>query len=286
MKEKIKTILKNTNKKTLGLIAGIVVIIFIAFIYFNRLETYEETVNGISFKMIAVDGGTFYMGAQSENSERINYDPEAKENESPVHKVTLSSYYISETEVTQELWEAVMGTNIEEQQKRSKRKDDYRKGPKLPMYFVSWIEAKEFCEKLSELTGKEYCLPTEAQWEFAARGGNKSEGYLYSGTNDIYSLTQGFSYCDTVKSTLPNELGIYNMSGNVKEWCNDFFIKYTSESEKNPTYSRNEVFHSDSMAVRGGGSLTYYYAYRIPYRSFCWAGWRHENIGFRIAHCP
>lgn len=285
MKEKIKNLLKNTNKKTLGLIAGIVVIIFIAFIYFNRLETYEETVNGISFKMIAVDGGTFYMGAQSEDPEGINYDPEAKENESPVHKVTLSSYYISETEVTQELWEAVMGTNIEEQQKKSNRKKDYGKGPKLPMYFVSWDEAKEFCKKLSELTGKEYCLPTEAQWEFAARGGNKSEGYLYSGTNDIHSLTQGFSFCDSVKSTLPNELGIYDMSGNVKEWCNDFFIKYTSESERNPTYSLNEGYHSDSVAVRGGGSLTYAYAYRIPYRSFCWP-LRHENIGFRIARCP
>ena len=186
-------------------------------------------VNGVSFTMIAVEGGTFKMGAQSSDSGGDNYDSDAYSNESPVHDVTLSSYYIGETEVTQELWEAVMGSN-----------PSYYSGyPQRPVEYVSLNDCQEFITKLNQLTGKNFRLPTEAEWEYAARGGNKSKGYKYSGSNTIdnvawYTSNSGSETHD-VKTKQANELGIYDMSGNVYEWCQDWYDSYSSGSQTDPT---------------------------------------------------
>ena len=192
------------------------------------------TVNGVSFEMVRVEGGTFRMGATSEQEDDADSD------EKPVHSVTLSSYYIGKTEVTQALWQAVMGSNPSAFQ-----------GADLPVECVSWNDCQEFIQKLNRLTGRNFRLPTEAEWEFACRGGNKSNGYKYSGSNDIDNVAwyDGYSGAHPVGTKAPNELGIYDMSGNVWEWCSDWYADYTSYSQTDPTGPQ-----SGSFRVYRGGS--------------------------------
>ena len=180
-------------------------------------NTLTITVKGVSFKMIRVQGGTFTMGCTSD------LETGCLDDEIPPHKVTLSTFYIGETEVTQELWKAVMENN-----------PSYFKGNNKPVEQVSWYDCQEFIRELNQLTGKKFRLPTEAEWEFAARGGTKSAGYIFSGGHDIGSVAwytenaydKGENNSDygthEVKTKKPNELGIYNMSGNVREWCSDW----------------------------------------------------------------
>ena len=194
------------------------------------------TVNGVSFKMIAVEGGTFTMGATSEQGS------DAYSEEKPTHQVTLSDYSIGETEVTQALWTAVMGNNPSE-----------FKGSSLPVENVSWDDCQTFITKLNSLTGKKFRLPTEAEWEFAARGGNKSRHTKYSGSNNIdevawYKSNSG-GKTHPVKTKSPNELGIYDMSGNVLEWCQDRYGDYSSNAQTNPRGP-----NSGSGRVSRGGS--------------------------------
>lgn len=215
------------------------------------------TVKGVSFDMIEVEGGKFLMGAQSENANDDNYDIFAVDEQEPVHSETLSDFLIGETEVTQELWEAVMGKNIYQQKDKQQQKDYFQSvtgvGNNHPIYFVSWDDCQKFIKKLNKLTGKNFRLPTEAEWEYAARGGDKSRKHRYSGSNrlddvgyyiensgdikyDLYDLKLTCGEIDydklidssliannnsthMVKSLLPNELGIYDMSGNVSELC-------------------------------------------------------------------
>ena len=182
----------------------------------------EYTVNGIMFKMIAVAGGTFTMGATSEQQ---NYDNDEKQ----THTVTLSDYYIGETEVTQELWAAVMDSNP----------SWFTGNMQRPVEYVSWDDCQTFIQKLNRLTGANFRLPTEAEWEFAARGGRNSRGYQYSGSSnlgDVAWYKDNSSYTThPVKTKSPNELGIYDMSGNVYEWCQDWKGPYSSSSQTNPT---------------------------------------------------
>ncbi len=231
---------------------------------FSFNETF--TVNGVSFTMIKVDGGTFQMGATSEQGNDADND------EKPVHSVTLSDYYIGETEVTQELWQAVMGSN-----------PSYSKGSKKPVENVSWNDCKEFITKLNRLTGKNFRLPTEAEWEYAARGGNKSKGYKYSGSNTIGNVAwyndNSSSQTHDVKTKTPNELGIYDMSGNVWEWCQDWYGSYSSGSQTNPTGPS-----SGSGRVLRGGSWFHYARYcRVSYRISYNPYGRSNYIGFRLA---
>ena len=212
-------------------------------------EGYETfTVNGVTFKMIAVEGGTFTMGATAEQGS------DAYTNEKPTHQVTLSSYSIGETEVTQALWEAVMGTNPSQ----------FAGNPERPVEKVSWNACQAFISKLNQMTGKNFRLPTEAEWEFAARGGNLSQGYKYPGSNDVTevawfrdnSYAVGSSSPDygthPVATLAPNELGIYDMSGNVSEWCQDLFGNYSSAAQTNPigsTTSNHRVYRGGSWGV-------------------------------------
>jgi len=176
------------------------------------------TVNGVSFRMVRVTGGTFQMGSN---------DSEAYSDEQPVHSVTLSGYSIGETEVTQALWEAVMGNN-----------PSVFKGADLPVECVSWDDCQDFIRELNRLTGQNFRLSTEAEWEFAARGGNRSTGAKYAGSDAISRVAW---YADNsgrqthpVKGKSPNELGLYDMSGNVWEWCQDRYGSYSSGSQTNP----------------------------------------------------
>lgn len=178
-------------------------------------------VNGVSFDMVRVDGGIFNMGLDK------GFDDKAVTNESPAHSVTLDGYYIGKAEVTQALWQAVMGTN-----------PSNFKGDNMPVENVSWKDCQEFIGKLNVLTNKKFRLPTEAEWEYAARGGNKSRGYKYAGSDSIDDVAwydmNGEEITHPVASKQPNELGIYDMTGNVYEWCSDWYGIYTEEPQTNP----------------------------------------------------
>ena len=225
-------------------------------------------VNGVSFTMIAVEGGTFQMGATSEQGS------DASDGEKPVHSVTLSDYYIGETEVTQELWQAVMGSNPSR----------FSGNPQRPVEQVSWNDCQEFIKKLNQLTGKNFRLPTEAEWEYAARGGNKSKGYKYSGSNTIRNVAwytdNSSSQTHDVKTKQANELGIYDMSGNVWEWCQDWYNSnyYSSSLENNPTGPAS----GSHRVLRGGGWLSFARSCRVSHRNYDIPGSRDGSIGFRL----
>uniref|UniRef100_UPI0024323E74 SUMF1/EgtB/PvdO family nonheme iron enzyme n=1 Tax=Leyella stercorea TaxID=363265 RepID=UPI0024323E74 len=192
--------------------------------------------DGISIDMVRVEAGTFTMGATAEMK---NPDDDEK----PTHQVTLTNdYYIGKYEVTQALWKAVMGKN-----------PSLFKGDNLPVEQVSWDDCQEFISKLNRITGKMFRLPTEAEWEYAARGGNKSRGYQYSGSNNLLDVAwcgdNSGSKTRAVGTKQPNELGIYDMSGNVDEWCQDWKGAYSSSSQVNPTGA-----NSGSYRVCRGGS--------------------------------
>ena len=226
------------------------------------------TVNGVTFEMIAVKGGTFTMGASSGDSY-------ADDDERPTHSVTLSDYYIGKFEVTQELWEAVMGSN-----------PSYFKGSKLPVESVSWDDCQTFVRKLNSLTGKNFRLPTEAEWEYAARGGNRSRGYKYSGSNSIGEVAwygdNSDSKTHTVGTKSPNELGIYDMSGNVYEWCHDWYGSYGSSSQTNPQGPSS----GSRRVLRGGSWFSNAGSCRVSFRDYYAPGGRHDDFGFRLVLVP
>lgn len=227
----------------------------------------EFTVNGVSFKMVTVDGGTFTMGATDEQGSDFNA------NERPVHQVTLSDYKIGQTEVTQELWQAVMGSNP----------SNFTGDLQRPVDKVSWNDCQEFISKLNQLTGKSFRLPTEAEWEFAARGGKLSQGFKYAGSNTVDDVAwykdNSESMTHPVATKAPNELGLYDMSGNVFEWCHDWFGNYSGDAQTNPTGPTSGTYRS----CRGGGwgyNDTYC---RVSYRSYHSMTSRYDRIGLRLA---
>ncbi len=222
----------------------------------GKVKTF--TVNGVSFNMVSVKGGKFTMGATPEQGRLFLSDAK------PTHSVTLSSYSIGQTEVTQELWQAVMGGN-----------PSRFKGDKQPVESVSYDDCKKFISKLNRLTGKKFRLPTEAEWEYAARGGKFSKGYKYSGSDnfdDVAWHAYAYNSTHTVATKNANELGIYDMSGNVYEWCSDWYGDYTDSSQKNPKGPSSGV----SRVARGGN---YGVAERFRYQFDSCYG----NLGFRLA---
>ena len=224
------------------------------------------SIGNVRFEMVRVEGGTFTMGATAEQGSDVYND------EKPAHQVTLSSYSIGKTEVTQALWQAVMGSN-----------PSNFKGSNLPVEEVSWEDCQTFIRKLNALTGKNFRLPTEAEWEFAARGGNNSRGYKYSGSNTLSNVAW---YTDNSSSTThpvatkaSNELGIYDMSGNVWEWCSDWHGSYSSSSQYNPTGP-----NSGSYRVGRGGCWNSYARYcRVSYRDDRHPAGRDGSLGLRLA---
>ena len=230
------------------------------------------TVNGIKYNMVRVEGCTFRMGATSEQ-DRDTYEIDIGiDIEDSVHSVTLSSYYIGKTEVTQALWKAVMGSNPSK-----------FKGENLPVENVSWDDCQEFIRKLNSLTGQNFRLPTEAEWEFACRGGNNSLGYKYSGSDNIDNVAwyDGNSGDKThpVATKSANELGIYDMSGNVWEWCCDWYEYYTSGAQTNPKGPE-----SGSIRVHRGGSWIRDARYcRSSFRFNYFPTSRYCYLGLRLA---
>ena len=233
------------------------------------------TVNGVTFNMVEVEGGTFQMGATPEQGENAN------DNEKPVHQVTLSGFSIGQTEVTQELWQAVMGTNP------SKFNDNVNK----PVETISWEDCQTFIARLNELTGQNFRLPTEAEWEFAARGGMKSQGYKYSGSDDLNEIAWYNYNAYAVGSSSPdygthaaatkaaNELGLYDMTGNVWEWCQDWSGDYSAADQINPTGPETGT----NRVIRGGGWTNYPKLLRVAARSSYKPGFIGNFIGFRLA---
>ena len=246
-------------------------------------ERPKFNVEGVEYRMIKVEGGSFWMGVQKADPSGQNYDSEAWSDEERVHKVTLRSFYMSEVVVTQALWQAVMGNN-----------PSSFEGPDHPVECVSWNDCQSFVEKLNEelkkdLNGCLFRLPKEAEWEYAALGGNKSKGYSYAGSDDIdkvawYWKNSGDNYlkgsdddwdwdkikknnCKThpVKQLSPNELGIYDMSGNVWEWCEDLY-------EPSSSY----------RVLRGGSWGDYARGCRVSNRLNYDPDDRHSGIGFRL----
>lgn len=230
-------------------------------------EPKVYTVNGVSFKMIPVEGGTFTMGATAEQGS------DAVDDEKPKHQVTLSSYAIGETEVTQELWEAVMGSN-----------PSNFSGNQLPVECVSWNDCQTFITKLNQLTGVNFRLPTEAEWEFAARGGNKRSGYKYAGSNTIGNVAwysgNSSSKPHAVAQKLPNELGLYDMSGNMHEWCQDWYGSYSSAAQTNPTGPAS----GSARVVRGGGWDNAAEYCRVSFRVSGTPSTSYDLVGLRLAH--
>lgn len=193
--------------------------------------------DSVNIEMVKVEHGTFEMGA----SRKMKY---SKKSATPTHRVTLTKdYYIGKYEVTQALWKTVMGDNP------SSYKND-----KFPVCNVSWDDCQKFISGLNDMTGMHFRLPTEAEWEYAARGGNKSNGYRYSGSDEASDVanfkkySMGGSYLDYVGNLMPNEIGIYDMSGNVYEWCQDIMGAYTKEAQVNPQGASQGIYR----VLRGG----------------------------------
>ena len=222
--------------------------------------------DGVSIDMVKVEAGTFMMGATSEMK-----DPGI--DEKTVHQVNLTNdYYMGKYEVTQALWEAVMGSN-----------PSNFKGDNLPVEEVSWNDCQEFISKLNSLTGRKFRLPTEAEWEYAARGGKKSRGYQYSGSSDISDVAwydeNSVNKTHPVGTKQANELGIYDMTGNVWEWCSDWYGFYSSSSQTNPTGADS----GSSRVFRGGswyGNARYC---RLSFRDCTPPDCRGYNLGLRLA---
>lgn len=220
--------------------------------------------DNVTFKMVYVDGGTFNMGETS--------GMENKDDLTNVHKVTLSPFYIAETVVTQALWKTVMKWNLSNCE-----------GIYNPVEYVSWENCQKFIEILNEMTGMKFRLPTEAEWEFAARGGNSSNHTLYSGSNNIDDVAwcsiNSLYKTHPVAQKIPNELGLYDMSGNVWEWCEDFYGEYMSKDEVNP---KGPKFGSKRIAR--GGSWNYPERYCQVFFRNCFAQNEMFNgLGLRLA---
>lgn len=228
----------------------------------SSTSTAKLNLKNLTSNMVYVSGGTFTMGATSEQGSDADSD------EKPTHSVTVSSFYICKYEVTQALWKAVMGSN-----------PSSFKGDNLPVETVSWDDCQTFIRKLNAMTGKNFRLPTEAEWEFAARGGNNSRGYKYAGSNNIETVAwyddNSGSKTHVVGTKSPNELGIYDMSGNVLEWCQDWKGSYSSASQTNPTGASS----GSGRVLRGGSWSSHARDCRSSYRYYGTPGYRSDSGG-------
>ena len=242
--------------------------------------------DGKHFKMVYVEGGTFVMGCTPEQGDQCSSD------EVPAHNVTLSGYYLAEYEVTQALWQAVMGTSIYEQQKKAGEGSTYGVGESHAMYYINYTECEEFCSRLNILLrnqlprGLKFGLPSEAQWEYAARGGVNAKHTIYAGSDNIEEVAwykeNRSSGVKPVGLKNSNELGLYDMSGNVQEWCADWYSSYYYYD--GPQQEPKNLSAGYLRVCRGG----YWNALngricRVSSRLFKDPGRRSNDVGFRMA---
>lgn len=234
----------------------------------NGIEQLSIPVtDGVVIDVVYIPGGSFMMGATPEQGS------DAAADEKPVHEVTLSPYYIAATECTQALWEAVMGYN-----------PSITKGANLPVTNINVYECHEFVKLLSKKTGYTFRLPTEAEWEYAARGAMESKSTKYSGSNDLAAVawtSADSSEPHAVAAKAPNEIGLYDMSGNVYEICEDEYAPYSSAAQTDPKGGS-----SDQQIFRGGGYISAASDCRISVRSFAPTDYKDAFIGFRLAIEP
>ncbi len=235
------------------------------------VETKVFDIEGVKFTMVKVEGGTFTMGATPEQG-----TTEPQPNEKPAHEVTVGDFWIGQTEVTQELFEMVTGFN-----------PSYTRWPQCPVDKVSWKDCHSFLETLNDYTGEEFRLLTEAEWEYAARGGKYSKGYKYAGSDNLdevaWTIANSGEKSHPVASKKPNELGLYDMSGNVYEWCEDKYLMYDG---KEPQYSQ-KMLKSDikrEFHIERGGCWNYGPTMcRVSYRHAGNYTHMYAYDGFRIA---
>ncbi|MBO5957842.1 MAG: formylglycine-generating enzyme family protein [Bacteroidales bacterium] len=266
----------------------------------NNGNTGTETVNGFDINwsgdlnkneqaaikdmisnMVKVDAGTFYMGAQKDSVEYYNYDENATSLESPVHEVTVGEFYINKYEVTQALWKAVMGRHNDKKDEFDQWENGFGKGDNYPAYRITFEEVETFIGKLNEYTGLNFALPTEAQWEYAARGGKDTYYSLYAGGDNVIEfawIDENSDKCSEVGKKNPNTLGLYDMSGNVWEMCQDWYYDYTADAVENPVgeaYTGHKVFRGGSWNTNAQQArVTARYKQGIHYRDY--------NTGFRL----
>ena len=238
-----------------------------------NINFFGETKKMPVFEMVFVEGGTFTMGCTEEE------DAECYGSEIPLHEVKIRDFYIGRHEVTQAQWMVVMGDN-----------PSHHIGENLPVENVSWNDVQEFIRKLNKFSNKHYRLPTEAEWEYAARGGKKSSGYKYSGSNEIDEIAWHDDNSDLkthpVGSRNPNELGIYDMSGNVYEWCEDWFnFNYYQKCKDLGVVSnpKSPDTGSSTFVIRGGGCISYSWDCRVSVRGDMEPDTRDKVVGFRLA---
>lgn len=242
---------------------------------------YVEKAWSTNIAMIWVPGGDFLMGCTSDQGNDC-YD-DAKN----VRRVTVDGFWIGMYEVTQTQWEAVMGTSIYQQRSKAVGNANYGIGPDCPMFYINWEEAREFCRLLSQKTGKTYTLPTEAQWEYAARGGANSNGYMYGGSHDIneaaWYVTNSNSAPHIIGTKSPNEIGLYDISGNVEEWCQDWYDgHYSNYDICNPVGALTGA----KRVTRGGSWSQSSNCCKVSHRGAHASGDRYDNLGFRIVCIP
>jgi formylglycine-generating enzyme required for sulfatase activity len=240
------------------------------YVFNVRAVVKASDTYGIASNMVQVAGGTFTMGCTSEQGSGCGND------EKPRHLVTIKSFSISKYEVTQAHWQEVMGSN-----------PSYFKGcDNCPVETVSWDDVQDFISRLNRQTGVHYRLPTEAEWEYAARGGIKSKGYKYSGSNTISDVAwyrdNSSKKSHEVGTKQANELGLFDMSGNVEEWCSDWYGMYYSDSgnQNNPKGQKSGTYR----VIRGGSWNGYDDLFRVTSRGMLTPENRIGNKGFRLAH--
>lgn len=255
----------NPASGTLDVQAGAVNAVNLSLRPAGSSEVLTFTAAGQTFDMLPVVGGAFTMGTN---------DSQAFNREKPAHSVQVDGFYIGETEVTQGLWKAVMGNNP----------SAFQLGDDYPVDNVSWDDCMSFIAKLNQLTGRNFRLPTEAEWEYAAKGGNHGSGNNYAGSENLervgwYADNAG-STTHPVRAKLANELGIYDMSGNVWEWCSDWFD--TNYYKNSPSVNPHNTTQALHRVYRGGGWNSSVRDSRITGRHDFKPALRHSSIGLRL----
>ena len=249
----------------------------------NLSKKDQDAVKEMISNMVKVEAGTFMMGAQKDSVVYYNYDENATSLESPVHEVTVGEFYINKYEVTQSLWKAIMGRHNDKDDEFDQWENKFGKGDNYPAYRISFNEVETFIGKLNEYTGLNFALPTEAQWEYAARGGKDTNyEFIYAGSNDINEVAwidENSDMNSEVGKKNANVLGLYDMSGNVWEMCSNWYYDYSSVCD---TITSGEAYNEGLKVFRGGSWNTNAKQARVTARSKQGIHYRDYNTGFRL----